>query len=257
MAVGSFQLLDVLSEGVVRLDFLERHLCGVLLGFLFGVARTCSCGKSFYLYLRLEHGVVFVVDELFDEFERYFHLVLLAPFDELRFEVHLLARHLLQVDVVLEYLLLHELLASVVPLVEVDGTDEGLERVTIHVAVVRGRAGGILHELVQPDFHGQLVERFALYDLGAGVGQEAFALAFEVPEDDVAHDCIENGVAQELQAFVVQRPSLFRAERGRLVEQGLLVDFQVAGKEAQDAVETKIRLPFLVEQEPYSVYLVT
>lgn len=59
------------------------------------------------------------------------------------------------------------------------------------------------YQLVQTDFHGELVQRFALHDFGAGVGEEALATAFEMLIDDVAHDGVEDGVAQEFQPFVV------------------------------------------------------
>ena len=70
------------------------------------------------------------------------------------------------------------------------------------------------------------------------------------------HHGVQDGVAQELQAFVVQRASLFRAQEDGLVQDGLLVVMDVAGEEAQDSVETKIRLSVPVEQESYFVYLI-
>ena len=156
-----------------------------------------------------------------------------------------------------EDFLLHELLAAVVALVQVDGAYEGLEGVAVHVAVVRRGARGVFHQFVQPYFHGQLVQRLALHYLGAGVGEEAFAASLEVAVDDVAHNGVQDGVAQEFEPFVVQGAALFGAEEGGLVEQCLAVDADVAGKEAEYPVKTKIRLPVLAEQEPYLVYLVT
>ena len=205
----------------------------------------------------MEHRVVILVMQLFDEFKGHFHPALLAPFDESRLEVHFFARHLVEVDVVLENLLLYEELAAVVALIQIDGADEGFESIAIHVAVVRGGAGGVLHQLVQSDFHGEFVQCFALHDFGAGVGEESFATAFEMLVDDVAHDGVEDGVAQKFQTFVVDEAPFLRAHGDGFVQQGLLIDFDVTREESEDSVKTKIRLSVLVEQEPYFIYLVT
>ena len=194
------------------------------------------------------------VHHLVDQLEGDFVFVLLAPFDDFRLEVHLLAGHFVQVDVFFQYLLFDELLAPAVALVHVDGADEGFEGIAVHVAVVRSRADVVLHQLVQADFHGQFVQRLALHDFRAGVGQESFALPFETLEEDVGHDGVQDGVAQELQAFIVQRAAALGAYEGGFVQHGLLVVLYAARKKAQDAVKTKIRLSVLAEQEPYFVY---
>ena len=204
----------------------------------------------------MEHGIVVLVQKLFDEFERYFQFVFLAPLDELGFEVDFFARHLVQIDVALEYFLLHELLAAVVTLVDVYGTDEGFESIAVHVAVVRRRARGRLYQFVQSDVYGQLVQCFALYDFGAGIGQETFAFPFEMTVDDVAYDGVEDGVAEKFQPFVVQGTAFFGTQGGGFVQQCLLVNLYVARVEAQYLIKTKIRLPVFVKQEPYLVYLI-
>lgn len=80
----------------------------------------------------------------------------------------------------------------------------------------------------------QFVESFSLHNLASGVGKESFALAFEVSEHDVAHNGVENGVAQELKPLVVYGASLLVALGYALVEQCLLVETDVVGIKADD-----------------------
>lgn len=73
----------------------------------------------------------------------------------------------------------------------------------------------------------QFVESFSLHNFAACVGKKAFALAFKVSEHDVAHDGVENGVAQKFKTLVVYGPSLFVALGYALVEQCLFVQADV------------------------------
>ena len=83
-----------------------------------------------------EFRVPVLVLFLFEQFEVQFHAVLLAPLDELRLEVHLLVCHLVNVEQLLQDALLHEAHAGIVATVQIDGTHQGLERISTHVAVV-------------------------------------------------------------------------------------------------------------------------
>lgn len=63
-------------------------------------------------------------------------------------------------------------------------------------------------KFIQTDFYGQFVQCFTLYDFAAGVGEETFMFAFEVAEDNISYDGIQNGVAQKFQPFVINPTSL-------------------------------------------------
>ena len=147
-----------------------------------------------------------------------------------------------------------ELLATTVALIHVDCADEGFESVAIHVVVVRCRADIVFHQFVQANFNGKFIQCLTLHDFRTGIGQETFTLPLETFEKDIRHDGIQDGVAQELQAFIVQRAAALGAYEGGFVQHGLLVVLYAARKKAQDAVKTKIRLSVLAEQEPYFVY---
>ena len=105
----------------------------------------------------MEHRVVILVEELLYQLKGNLHFGFLAPFDKFGFEVDFLARHLVEVDVVLEDFFLHELLAAFIALVQVDSSDKCLESIAVHIAVVRRRTGGILNQFVQPYFYSQFV----------------------------------------------------------------------------------------------------
>ena len=150
--------------------------------------------------------------------------------------------------------LLEERHAGIVSPVQIHGPHQGLESVSAHVAVVCGGVPTGVNEAADAHILGQLVECVALHQLGAGVGEEAFALAGEVPVDNIAHGCVEHGVAQELQTLVVDGLSFLVAVHHALVHQGHLVIADVVGIEADDVAQRRIKLLILAEREPYSVY---
>ena len=130
-----FCFIDCIHESLV-FYLLYSHLCGILLRFFLGISRTCSGWKPFDANFCLEYGVAVVVEELLNQLKGNLHLILLAPFDELGLEVDFLARHLVKVNVVLEDFLFHELFATFVALVQIDGSDKCFESIAVHVAVV-------------------------------------------------------------------------------------------------------------------------
>ena len=98
-------------------------------------------------------------------------------------------------------------------------------------------------------FLGQLAQGVAADKLGTGVGEETFALAFEMVVHDVPHDGIEQGIAEELQPLIVQRLALFVALRDAFVHQRQLIVPDVAGIEPHDAVKRRKKLLLLAERE--------
>ena len=51
------------------------------------------------------------------------------------------------------------------------------------------------NQLVDTHFLGQLIERFALHELRAGVGQKAFTFARKMTIDDIANRSVEYCIA--------------------------------------------------------------
>ena len=219
------------EHGVDELRFapqaLQGGLAGRLLALLLRVAFATSALQPFNQSGVDEHGAVAVVTLLADEVELQLHLVLLAPLDELALEVHLLVGNLVKVDELRQYALLHEAHASVVTAVQVDCPDEGLERISFHITVMRGHVAVGHDELAYAYFGRQAVESVALHNLASRACEEALALAFEVAEHYVADNGVEDGVAQEFKPLVVDGPPLGVALVDAAVHEGLFVQVDV------------------------------
>ncbi len=59
------------------------------------------------------------------------------------------------------------------------------------------------YQLGDAHLGGEPVERVALHNLAARAGEETLALALEMAVDDVAHDSVEDGVAEKFETLVV------------------------------------------------------
>ena len=203
------------------------------MAFLFGVAAPFSAVNSLYHRLVDECRAV-VVAFLLYKFKVELYLVLLAPLYQLALEVHFLVRHLVEVDKLRQDAFLHEAHARAVAAVQVDGPYEGFERISFHIAVMRGHVSVGYYELAYAYFVCQAVERLALYDFASCRGKESFALAFEVTENYVAHDGVEYCVAKELKAFVVYGFTLCVALGHAAVHERLLVEVDVVRVKSDD-----------------------
>jgi hypothetical protein len=87
-------------------------------------------------------------------------------------------------------------------------------------------------ESVEAGLASQAVKRVALYNLTAGVGQEAFAAALEMVIKDVADNGLQNSIAQILKPFVVLVGAALAVERSRFVLKRQLVEVDAMGVEA-------------------------
>ena len=67
--------------------------------------------------------------------------------------------------------------------------------------------------------------------------------------DDVAYYGVEDGITQKLQAFVVLWATFLVTTSYTLVQEGLLVEFDVVRIEAQNTVEGRKKLLLLAERE--------
>ena len=103
---------------------------------------------------------------------------------------------------------------------------------------------------------GKTVQRVPLNDFASCACKETLAFPFEVAVDDVAHNGVENGVAEKLQTLVVHGFPLFVASGHALVHQSELVIVYAVWIEAEDVVESRTKLLVLAEHEPHPVYKV-
>ena len=166
----------------------------------------------------------------------------LAPLDEPRFEVDLALHHLVDIQVLLDHRFEDELFGYPVPLIQVDGTDKRFQGVPVDVGVVGQVARGGDDELVDSQVHGQLVQGLPLYDARAHVREEPLFFVFKPFVQDIGDDGIENGVAQELKAFVIDPLSLARPCGRGAVRHGFQVEINPIRVEPEDMVKGEVRL---------------
>lgn len=174
--------------------------------------------------------------------------MLLTPLQQLALEVHFLIGELVDVDELTHYLLADEGLAVPIASVEIDGSDEGFESIAGKVAVVCLVLLVSADELVEAYLLSKPAKRFSLHYLASGVREEPFSLLWKVVEDYLAHHCIEHGIAQELEALVVDRRTTLGMSEHRLVHQGFLVEAYLVGIEAQHITKSATKFPVLAER---------
>ena len=109
------------------------------------------------------------------------------------------------------------------------------------------------YELVDSHFLGKFVQGVPLYELAPGISQEALAFAWEMLVYDVAHNSIENGIAQELKPLVVDRLALGVSSHDALVHQSQFIEADVVRIEPDDVKQRRIKLLLLSERELYPV----
>ena len=248
---------DGVDELRLLTQLLECELRGHLLALLLAVAVALAAFDALDDHLVAECGAALLVFLLIEQSEFHAHAVLLRPLQQLRLEVYFLIGHLVDVDHLLQDAVLHEAHAGVVAPIEIDSSDECLEGVATHVAVVALSAAVGENEFVDTHFLSQSSERFALHEFRACIGEKSLALAGEVFEDDITYDGIENGIAKELQSFVVDGFSFLVAACDALVEQCRLVEFNVVRIKSDDSVQRHIKLLVLAERELYAIEKIT
>ena len=95
----------------------------------------------------------------------------------------------------------------------------------------------IFDELIYAHLLSQFTQRCTTHQLRTGIGQKALALALKMAEHDVAHNSVEDGIAQKLETFVVLRTALFVLPSYTFMQQSLLIKTDVMRIEAQNVVK--------------------
>lgn len=205
----------------------------------------------------MEHGTAMIVLFLLEHLELEIHAVFLTPLYQFRLEVHLFVCHLIYIDKFAEDALLHEVHAGVVASVEIERAHESLEGVATHIAIVCRSVAIAQNELLNAHLVCQPSERFALYNLRSGIGEESFPLSREVAVDDIAHYGVENGVAEEFQSLIVHGLAFSILAGNALVHERQFIIANVSGIKTYNVIDRKIKLPILTEGELYPVDNIT
>ena len=148
----------------------------------------------------------------------------------------------------------HEILAISIASIQINRPNQCFESIASHITVMRRMTGCELDQLGQSNLFSEKVQRFARYNLGAGVGQETFPFSFKLPINEITNNGIQDGIPQELQSLVVHQTALIRLDGRRFMEQSLLIDMNVMRIKTQYLIKTKIRLLLPTEKKSYTIY---
>ena len=96
-----------------------------------------------------------------------------------------------------------------------------------------------------------MVQGFSLDNLGTGICQVTLPLIGKMLIYDIRYDCIQNGIAKELQPLIVYMPSVVIFYQRRLVQEGLLINLDIIWIKAGNPINRQIRLLIFVFQKPY------
>lgn len=227
-----------------------RFLVTLLLGVTFSAAAFLAVDDDHAIKKRRTIvGTSFIQKDKFE-----FHLILLAPFQQLALEIHFLLGQPLYVEQMSQYAIIHETPAIGIAAVKVDCTDKCLESIASQVAVVRMRAFMVLHEFVKAYLHSKSPESLALHYLAARIGQETLSLAWETVKYRFAYNSIKHRIAEKLQSLVVYQLATLLACSHRFVQQCLMIKTDIARIETQHITKSAIKRLFLAEWQPYRVY---
>ena len=164
-------------EGGVGAEALEGFLRSILVRLLLAVARTVGSKLPADDDRRLEDGVVVFVIHGVNKFVLDVEVVLLGPLDETRLEVLVGFDQFGQVKVLADDALDDKLVAALIAVVEVEGSDECFKRIAVDVTVVRGGVCRRTDMRVEVESVSDAVQALALHNLGARRGEKSLVFA--------------------------------------------------------------------------------
>ena len=249
------EILGVLFLGGLDDATLDQRLVGLLGSKLLGSLDGIVDGRL--LRFAVDQHLRFVMasraaalHERTYHLERDLSLVLLAPVDELALIVPIAGRDGVDVEVGAEQLVDDDPAGEAVAFFEIHGAHEGLEGVALERLESATRIALIVNQLGKAHLVGQLVETGAADDLRSHDGEVAFALIGILLVQEFGDDGAEDGVAQILQALVVDAVALLHLRVGA-VDESDVVELRPDGDVAQHILKEPIesrRFCFLAEQ---------
>ena len=103
-------------------------------------------------------------------------------------------------------------------------------------------------KLIQSNLYGHLSQCLTLHNPAPCRGKETFTFPLELMKYDLSHNGIQDGIAQELQPFVVDGSSPVALGRHGSMHQGLLIVLYVVRIESQNVIKRAIKPFFLSER---------
>lgn len=165
-------------------------------------------------------------------------LPFLRPFEQTALEVDFGLLELFEVDMDSNDALNDDFFGELETPVKVDGAHQCLESIAAQRAETFARTvvGLVLDVVVETEFLRKLVERGAADDARAHFGEETLGLGREGMENVIAHDEVEDGIAEEFKSLVAQAKVAHNDFRLRLMGKSQLIQRDVAWIEPEDIV---------------------
>ena len=188
-------------------------------------------------------------------YEIEMNAILLFPFQQFTFEIHLLVSHGVEIKHSTDDAFFYELESISETTVKIDGTHQCLKTISFEIRVVRASVSLTLYQAVDAKFFRQFAERLARHDFRACIGEKSFAFIGILAINNVAHHSFQHGIAEKFQAFVVERliARLFRAIFVRFMGKSCAIQVNVVRTEAHYLVESGAKLLVFTEKESSSV----
>ena len=101
--------------------------------------------------------------------------------------------------------------------------------------------------LVETNLRSDAVERLTRDDLRAQLGHKALIAIGELDEKVVRSDALDDGIAQELKAFVVDMATILQLHGCRLMNQCEFIQLDIVRYKAEHIVDSGIECPILAE----------
>ena len=123
-------------------------------------------------------------------------LTFLTPFYQHTFEVPLLLRHLINIDIILEDFLLQETIAIMVAAIKIYRSQESFKGIAIHEAIVRCCNGTcMLDKRVKPNICCKLIKRTSAYNFTSQIGQKALLLITVMLIKNICNNGTEHSIS--------------------------------------------------------------
>ena len=226
-----------------------------LMTFLFGESLTFTSWNTFNNHCCVERRTraVRIVSATIYEIE--VNAILLFPFQQFTFEIHLLVSHGVEVKYSTDDAFFYELKSISETTVKINGTHQRLKTISFEVWVVRASVCLTLYQAVDAKFFRQFSERLTWHYFRACVGEKSFAFVGILTINNVTHHSFQHGIAEKFQTFVVERlvTRLFRAIFVRFMGKSCAIQVNVVRTEAHDLVESGAELLVFAEKESSSV----
>ena len=224
-----------------------RHRVGsILLGSLLRIARAIANSNAVDIYRRYKSRMM-TLSSVARGAELDGVAVFLTPLDKAALEVGFGLKNLINREVAAVYIVNKQAVGKVVTLVQIYSAHHSFEGIAIYMLLCRVVGGVRDNMLVETYLRSYAVERLARHNLRAKLRHEALIAIGELDKEKIRCYTLDHGIAQKLEALVVDMATIFQLNRGRLMDKGQLVELYVVGNESKHIVDGSIELSILTK----------